>query len=210
MPTERIAALEEIAHTSPYWSKTDSPELQARHDLMRAKLYGFLDRPDAVYRRYPLTDTSLPARYARAISLYRHGDMRDAIAQMDALIQTQPNNPYFHELKGQALLEGGRAQEAIAPLRRAIALAPTPALMQVMLAQALIATKQPALADEAIADLRTALARDPDISDGYDYLAMAYGSKGRLHPRRVGDGASARRSRQDALPGGGAGLGQGR
>src|SRR5262249_46603457 len=160
MPTDRMAALEQIAHTSPYWSKTDLPELQARHDLMRAKLYGFLDRPDAVYRRYPLSDTGLPARYARAISLYRHGDMRDAITQIDALIQTQPNNPYFHELKGQALLEAGRANEAIPPLRRAIALAPTPALIQVMLAQALIATKQPALADEAIADLRTALARD--------------------------------------------------
>jgi predicted Zn-dependent protease len=178
MPAERVAALEEIAHTSPYWSKLDPPELQARHDLMRAKLYGFLDRPDTVYRRYPLSDTSLPARYARAISTYRHGEMRDAIAQIDGLIQAMPNNPYFHELKGQALLEGGRPAEAVAPLRRAISLAPNPALMQVMLAQALIATQQPALADEAITDLRTALAHDSEIADGYDYLAMAYGRKG--------------------------------
>jgi predicted Zn-dependent protease len=180
MPAERVAALEEIAHTSPYWSKPDPAELQARHDLMRAKLSGFLDRPASVYNRYPLSDTSLPARYARAISTYRHGNMRDAIAQIDALIQVQPNNPYFHELKGQALLEAGRASEAIAPLRRAISLAPTPALMQVLLAQALIATQQPALADEAITDLRTALAHDSDIADGYDYLAMAYGRKGDL------------------------------
>ncbi len=64
-------------------------------------------------RRYPLSDTSLPARYARAISAYRHGDMRDAIAQIDSLIQTQPSNPYFYELKGQALLEGGRPAEAV-------------------------------------------------------------------------------------------------
>jgi predicted Zn-dependent protease len=180
MPAERVAALEEIAHTSPYWDKLDSPELQARHDLMRAKLYGFLDRPDSVYRRYPLSDTSLPARYARAISAYRHGDMRDAMAQIDSLIQAQPNNPYFHELKGQALLEAGRPNEAIGPLRRAIALAPAPALIQVLLAQALIATNQPALAEEAITDLRTALAHDSDISDGYQYLAMAYGRKGDL------------------------------
>ncbi len=178
MPAERVAALEEIAHTSPYWSKLDPAELQARHDLMRAKLYGFLDQPATVLNRYPPSDTSLPARYARAISAYRHGDMRNAIAQIDALIQAQPNYPYFHELKGQALLEAGRPTEAIAPLRRAISLAPNPALMQVMLAQALIATQQPALADEAIADLRTALAHDSDIADGYDYLAMAYGRKG--------------------------------
>ena len=99
MPAERVAALEVIARTSPYWDKKDSTELQARHDLMRAKLSGFMERPDTVARRYPASDTSLPARYARAISTYRHSDLRAAIAQIDALIQVQPNNPYFYELK---------------------------------------------------------------------------------------------------------------
>jgi predicted Zn-dependent protease len=180
MPAERMAALEEIAKTSPYWSKTDSPELQLRHDMMRAKLYGFMDPPDTVLRRYPLSDTSLPARYARAISTYRHGDIRTAVAEIDSLIQVQPNNPYFYELKGQTLLEAGHPTEAVAPLRRALALAPSPALIQVLLGQALIATNQPALADEAVRDLRAAVSGDPDIPDGYDYLAMAYGRKGDL------------------------------
>jgi predicted Zn-dependent protease len=180
MPAERMAALEEVAKTSPYWTKTDPAELQLRHDMMRAKLYGFMDPPDTVLRRYPLSDTSLPARYARAISTYRHGDIRDAVAAIDGLLQTQPNNPYFFELKGQALLEAGHPSEAIAPLRRALALAPTPALIQVLLGQALIATNQPGLADEAINDLRAAVAHDPDVADGYDYLAMAYGRKGAL------------------------------
>jgi len=177
MPAERMAALTVISRT-PYWSKLDPPELQLRHDLMRAKLYGFLDQPGSVLRRYPLSDMSLPARYARAISTYRHGNLADAVAQIDSLIRTEPNNPYFYELKGQALLEGGKASEAIAPLRRAVALAPTPALIQVLLAQALIATRQPALADEAINDLQIALAHDSEIADGYDYLAIAYGHKG--------------------------------
>jgi len=180
MPAERVAALEEIAHTSPYWNKLDSPELQARHDLMRAKLYGFIERPDTVARRYPMSDMSLPARYARAIAAYRHSDIRAAVAEIDALIQSQPHNPYFHELKGQALLEAGRPNEAIGPLRHAISLAPNPTLMQVLLGQALIATNQPALAEEAINGLRAAVARDPDIPDGYDYLAMAFGRKGDL------------------------------
>src|SRR6185437_2520186 len=105
LPPERVAALEVLVKASPYFDRKDSPELQLRHDLMRAKLSGFLDRPDTVARRYPLGDHSLPARYARAISTYRHGDLRDALPQIDSLIQTEPNNPYFHELKGQALLE---------------------------------------------------------------------------------------------------------
>jgi predicted Zn-dependent protease len=178
MPTERMAALTEIARTSPNWDKKDSPELQARHDMMRAKLSGFMEPPQTVARRYPPSDTSLPARYARAIATYRHSDVRAAIAQIDGLIAAQPNNPYFYELKGQALLENGRAAEAIAPLRRAASMAPDPTLIQIMLGQALVATNNKAYADEAITILRNGLAREPDTPNGYQQLAMAYGRKG--------------------------------
>ena len=180
LPPDRIAALEVMAKSSPYWDVKDSPELQLRHDMMRAKLSGFLDRPDTVYRRYPLSDHSLPARYARAISTYRYGNGRDAIAQIDSLIQTQPNNPYFYELKGQALLEGGRPAEAIAPLRRAVSLAHNAPLIDIMLGQALIATNNTKNAEEAVPLLRTALSREPESPDAYTQLAMAYGRKGDL------------------------------
>jgi len=180
MPKERMEALAEIAKTSPYWDKKDPPELQARHDLMRAKLSGFLERPDTVVRRYPLSDTSLPARYARAISAYRYGDVRAALAQIEALIQSQPNNPYFHEVKGQALLESGHPAEAAGPLRRAAALAPNATLIRIMLGQALVATNDAKSADEAIPLLRTAVTREPEMADGYSQLAMAYGRKGDL------------------------------
>ena len=191
MPAERVAALAEVARTSPYWDKKDPPELQLRHDLMRAKLFGFLDRPDALLHRYPLSDVSLPARYARAISAYRFSDLRGAIAQIDVLIAMQPQNPYFYELKGQALLEGGRPAEALAPLRKAISLAPNPTLMRVMLGQALVATNDPKLADEAVVLLRTALIRDPDVPDGYRYLAMAFGRKGDLADADLASAQSA-------------------
>jgi predicted Zn-dependent protease len=180
MPAERVAALEILAKNSPNWDKKDSPELQLRHDMMRAKLTGFLDRGDTVARRYPPSDTSLPARYARAIATYRHADLRAAISQIDGLIQAQPNNPYFYELKGQALLEGGKPAEAIAPLQHAIRLAPQPALIQVLLGQALNASNAPKSAEEAVTLLRTALAHEPESVDGYLQLAMAYGRKGDL------------------------------
>jgi predicted Zn-dependent protease len=180
MPSERVAALQELARTSPHWDKKDSAELQLRHDMMRAKIYGFMEAPGTVMRRYPPTDMSLPARYARAISTYRHSNLRNAVTQIDALIEVQPNNPYFHELKGQALLEGGRAAEAVGPLRRAVQLAPRPALIQIMLGQALVAMNDSKVADEAVTLLRTALVREPDTPEGYAQLAMAYGRKGDL------------------------------
>src|SRR5207302_6115715 len=163
LPKERVEALAEIARSSPNWDKRDSPELQQRHDMMRAKLSGFIERPETVARRYPPSDTSLPARYARAISAYRFSDVRSALAQIDALIQAQPGNPYLLELKGQALMENGRPAEAIGPLRHAASLAPNAVLIRMLLGQALVATNDPKHADEAIPLLRSAVTREPDM-----------------------------------------------
>lgn len=180
MPAERVAALEEIARTSPYWEKKDDPALQFRHDMMRAKISGFLERPETVYHRYPLSNTSLPARYARAISTYLHGDLSSAVAQVDSLIQAQPNNPYFYELKGQALTEGGKPAEGIAPLRKAVALSNNAPLIEILLGQALVATDNKAHTDEAISILRNAMSRETEQPIGYTELAMAYARKGDL------------------------------
>src|SRR6266436_3218788 len=126
MPAERVAALEELARSSPYWDKKDDPAMQLRHDMVRAKISAFMERQDTVYRRYPSSNDSLPARYA--------------LAQIDGLIQVQPNNPYFYELRGQALLEGAKPAEAIAPLRKAVSLSNNAPLIEMLLGQALVAT----------------------------------------------------------------------
>ncbi len=190
MPQERMDALSDLVKTQ-FWDKKDPPELQFRHDMMRAKLFGFMDRPDAVLRRYPMSNTSLPARYARAISAYRYGDLRDAMTQIDGLIASVPGNPYFHELKGQALLEGGHPAEAIAPLRRAVQLAPSQPLIQILLAQALVATNDPKMSEEAISLLHSALLKETESSDGYLQLAMAYSRKGDLADADLASAQSA-------------------
>jgi predicted Zn-dependent protease len=178
MPAERVAALEQIAHTNAYWDKKDDPALQLRHDMIRAKVSAFMERQDTVYRRYPLSADSLPARYAHAIATYRHGDLRSALTQIDALIQTQPSNPYFYELRGQALLESGKPADAIASLRRAVTLSNNSPLIEMLLGQALVATDNKAYTEEAIAILRAAVAREGEAPLGYTQLAMAYGRKG--------------------------------
>jgi len=178
LPAERVRALEALAKSSPHWSKKDSPALQQRHDLTRAKLFGFMDPREGVARRYPIGDNSLPARYARAIATYRFGNLQSALQQIDALIQAQPQNPYFHELRGQALLAAGRPAEAIAPLRRAARSAPNPALIQIMLGQALLATNNKAYAEEAVTLLETAIRRETESPDAFAQIAIAYGRKG--------------------------------
>jgi predicted Zn-dependent protease len=178
MAPERIAALKEDAEKSPHFGKADSPALKARHELARGKLIGFMTRPDELTRRYAPTDMSMGARYARAISAYRFGNKQNAQREIDALIAAQPGNPYFWELKGQAMLESGRARESIAPLRKAVAMAPGQPLIRAMLGHALVSTGDPKDADAAIRELVTVTQRDQDSPDAFQYLARAYAAKG--------------------------------
>jgi predicted Zn-dependent protease len=180
MARDRLQQLEKAAHESPYWEATDSPQLQLRHDMMRAKLSAFSESPRMVGRRYPPSDKSIPAQYARAVVAYRTGGLRDTLRTMDALIARVPTYPYFHELKGQALLESGRAAEAVAPLRQAVALAPDAGLIRIMLGHALLQTENDSQLDEAISYLITGLDSEPLSADGYRHLATAYRRQGRV------------------------------
>ncbi len=63
--------------------------------MMRAKLYAFTGDRSEIARRYPGHNTSLAARYARAIIDYRFGQPDAALRSIDALIAEQPGNAYF-------------------------------------------------------------------------------------------------------------------
>jgi predicted Zn-dependent protease len=177
LPQQRLAQLQALVTSSPYYNNVDPPELQFRHDLMRAKLSGFLDKPEIVFNRYPPSDHTLPAQYARAIATYRQSGVQAAMPQLDALIAAKPDWPYFYEIKGQFLFESARVAEAIPVLRKAVELAPDAALIRVMFAQALLGNPTPQNVDEAITNLRTALAREDDSAMGYRQLATAYALK---------------------------------
>jgi predicted Zn-dependent protease len=178
MPVERIALLERLVNASPSLDVKDSPELVHRHQMAQAKIYGFMKDAAFIARKYPASDNSMPARYARAVSAYRFGSIDDAQRQIDALISAEPNNPYFYELKGQALLESGRIKQAIAPLRQAVAMKPKAGLIRMMLGEAMVASGDDSLLDAAMTELRQATAYEKETPKAYRNLAMAYGRKG--------------------------------
>ncbi|MDQ0314781.1 M48 family metalloprotease [Amorphus orientalis] len=175
---DRIAQLEEQAKKSPYWDAKDPPALQHRHDMVRAKLMAFTEHPNRVLRAYPTSDNSQPAQYARAIVAYRTGKPRQAQQVIDSLIRTEPGNPYFWELKGQAWLEAGRPREAIGPLQKAVEMAPRPGLMRIMLGQALVGANDPSLLPEAIRQLERGVREEPNSGLAYRQLAIAYARSG--------------------------------
>ncbi len=180
--TERLARLRQLVQSSPHVAKKDSAELQLRHDLMRAKLSGYLESPRVVFNRYPERDKSLPARYARAVARHFQGGQQgtqQAIADIDALIRERPDNAYFHEMKGDILMRSGRAAEAIEPLRKAIKLAENPALIQVELATALQSVGGEAGIAESISLLRRAVVIDVNPR-AHRLLATAYYKQDKL------------------------------
>lgn len=183
MPQDRLSQLRNLAEKSPHYSQKDAPALQLRHDLMRAKLTGFLsDRnPRLVFNKYPPSDTSLPARYARAIARYFQSDIDTALPEIDALIKENPTSPYFLELKGELLFRSGRAKDAHPVFRKALSLASgETSLIRVQLAQALLADETVKNFDEPIDYLRKAIVLENDNPDAYQHLATAYYKKGLL------------------------------
>lgn len=174
--TDRLARLRDLVASSPYAGQMDDPTLQLRHDLMRAKLAGYLERPGAVFNLYPPSDTSLPARYARAIGRFFQGGsgaLEASIVLIDELIKENPANPYFREVKGDVLMRAGRTQEAIPILRQAFKLAPESTLIPVQLATALQNTNNPATLTEAVELLRKSLVTDEN-PQAFRMLATAY------------------------------------
>ncbi len=118
MPQDRINNLQAAAEKSAHFGKVDTPEVQLRHDLMRAKLRGYIDKPQIVFNTYPSSDQTLPARYARTIATARlgQGSTDKALVQVDKLIAENADWPYFHELKGDIHMRANQPEAAIAPL----------------------------------------------------------------------------------------------
>ncbi len=179
LSSQRIDALREVVDESPHTEVEDSPKDIEKLEIAKAKLRGFLESPQLVFSRYPETDTSFEARYARAVAHFRSASLGSAIREVNALIESDPQNPYFHELHGQILYESGKGQEAIAPLQRAIQLKPDAPLLEIMLSQALIESENEIKVQQAIKHLKSALQKETTSSFAWYYLSQAYGSLGK-------------------------------
>jgi len=176
MANERLSALQQRTEASPHFGVNDSPEEIERLHYIQAKIYGFLHDPNVTLRKYPLTDQSGPAHYARAVAYYRTAQIDKGLSEVRTLTAQQPDNPYFHELEGQMLFEFGRTKESIAPHRRSTELLTDSALLRINLGRALLASNDYTAREEAVKEFKRALLLEPDNSFGWFELARAYGA----------------------------------
>jgi len=175
---ERISVLQHMYESDPAWQRPTDPALEERFQRVRAKLSGYVDDPRQVMTRYPETDRSMPARYARAYAWHRTAHPDRALEETESLLRDRPRDPYFLELKGQILLESGRPREALQSLREAVALAPDQPLISALFGHALIATEDPDHFEEAKRVLRIAVQRDNDNPFAWYQLGIVYDREG--------------------------------
>jgi predicted Zn-dependent protease len=185
LSSDRIENLRRFVSEQSNYDRADSPERVAQHALILAKIHAFMDDPIQTLRDYPESDMSLPGRYARSIAWYRDGQTEKALNAVDALLNEQPDNPYFWELRGQILFEEGRPAEAIGAHRRSVELRPDAPLLRINLAHALIETHDPANLDPAIDELKRATALETDNTMGWRLLSQAYASQGKEGEARL-------------------------
>lgn len=174
LSANRVRTTRTLALESGLAEKPEDPVVEKQFAMMKAKLVGFLEPPARVFRDYPPTDMSQPARYARSISAMQVADLNTALKEIDSLIEEEPENAYFHELKGQILFETGRPADSVDPLLEANRLLPNNSLLQVSLARSLLSRNDPGDSEIAEDALRDALIAEPNNAFAWTQLAIVF------------------------------------
>lgn len=178
MTDDRERTLRDALENKPDWNDPLDPKLQAEFLRIKGKLIGFLEDPEVVLNKYPVSDQSQAALYARAYAWHRGGYPEKAEEEVNKLVATSPHDPYFLELKGQILLESGHPAEAIPPLREAVQNSGSTPLIGALLGHALVASENPANLKEAAQVLKVAVQRDNDNPFAWYNLGMVYSKLG--------------------------------
>ncbi|GIT92455.1 peptidase M48 [Jannaschia pagri] len=158
---DRIRAVEAFAGAvTP--RQRDRSAVDYWHARAVGKLSAFLRAPSWTLRRVG-RDTSEVAALRRAIAYHRKPDARRAIAGIDALIAARPSDAFYHELKGQFLLESRQPGAAVASYARAVQLAPREPLIRAGLGRAQLAAGRDAEALRTLSAARSSAPSDPSL-----------------------------------------------
>ncbi len=92
---ERLRSAERLNENSAFKDAAADAEKQALFQRIQAKLFGYVKEPEVVLAKYPITDTSDAARYARAMNAFAHNKPKDGIIEMRALLAKYPDDIYY-------------------------------------------------------------------------------------------------------------------
>ena len=178
MGRERVANLETEVEASPYKDVPEDPAVEHEYEMIQAKLAGYIEPLQVVFNRFPPSDMSKPARYARAMAYSRKPDLPKALAEINSLIKDEPNNPYFYEVLGQIYVSMAKPELGVVAYQKSVDLLPNAPQLRVALGAAQLATEKPALNKPALDNLKAAIAVEDDDPFTWYEAAQAYSNMG--------------------------------
>lgn len=205
--SERVDFVRNFVAHQAHGNAPTPPRFWEMHRRMQAKLIGYLEpgRALQLFKPGKMTCTTMAeianptdpdkisaceeddiksieraGEYGRAIAYDQGTDFSRATAELDKLLQQEPNDPYFLEEKAQILFESGKVADSVPVYERAVSILPHEPLIRIELAQAQLGSGNAALLPATIDNLDHAKEEDPENGDVWRLLAIAYGRDGQL------------------------------
>ena len=152
---------------------SDDDTMKNKYELVRAKLVGYLSNAENIKIKYPYSNKSDAAIYARAIANMRNGNLAGASVGARTLISRYPDNPFFYELLGDLEYAYGHYDDSCVAYERAIELRPDSPQIETALAVVLTARDGNDDRGRAIELCKSAILQSP-APLAYWTLARAY------------------------------------
>lgn len=150
-------------------------ELEDNFKRVQVKIAAFTLNPVKILQRFSPSDTSLLARYGRAIAYFQNAQIEEALKEINSLLKDFPKDAFFWDLKGQILFESGKIKEAALAYETAVGLRPDIPLLRVSWAHALIESGDRNQLEKAFTELLRARTEEKDNPFTYRLLAVYYG-----------------------------------
>ncbi len=134
LPEDRINILEPRIIEQSHYRRSDEGKLLHKHNLVRAKLSGYLGLKNTFKKGTIYND------YASVMNTYRNGRINTSIEKIKNLLLKDANNPYFYELLAQFYKEIKSYDLALESIRKANSLLPNHGEIEALHAEILILT----------------------------------------------------------------------
>lgn len=155
-----------------------SVDLDKRLKRIQAKLFAYLAPLPAVLKKYPLSDNTVEGKIAHAVYYMRKRNLSLALKNANELITKEPDNPYFWELKAQALFESGKINDAEKAYKKTLDLKPNSDLFKLSYAEAVLANNPSNEKAKTIIPLIEQANKNGIYPSAYLYLGRIYNQLG--------------------------------
>ena len=176
---QRLAIYQDHAKQTSHRTAPIAEDKRRLMERLVNKLRAYCEPAQNIIRHSDDRDAA-STQYRNAIANYRRGDLELALKLMNGLSESMPDDPFYHEFRGDILLSMAKPDAAAMAYEKALALHPNSSQIQLNLGRSLIATNNKNHLPRAIEAMLAAKKNEPDWAFIHRQLAIAYGRAGHI------------------------------